>query len=264
MSGSGTFKETHIFPTVDSISSLGNNVLVVNKQQSSSNIRWKNINDIVDNPLPSYSSSDVGKVLTVVETSEGEEVQWDEASTPLTFTNGLTENSGTVSNDYYSKLVINNAGQAGNTNYLYMNGGKIGMSSSNRDFANNSPQNSIIIDNSSIQAFPSRYPSNNIAITVGLSSYLGSNSGGNTVAIGQGILFNSGQVVLGKFNVADNNGDYYFILGNGSDANNRSNILTIDTSGNLVCNNIPAPPTTDGTYTLQCTITNGVPTYSWV
>lgn len=27
---------------------------------------------------------------------------------------------------------------------------------------------------------------------------------------------------------------------------------------------IPDPPTTDGTYTLQCTVTNGVATYAWV
>jgi len=26
---------------------------------------------------------------------------------------------------------------------------------------------------------------------------------------------------------------------------------------------IPAAPTADGTYTLTCTVTNGVPTYSW-
>ena len=26
---------------------------------------------------------------------------------------------------------------------------------------------------------------------------------------------------------------------------------------------LPDPPTTDGTYTLTCTVTNGVPTYSW-
>lgn len=26
---------------------------------------------------------------------------------------------------------------------------------------------------------------------------------------------------------------------------------------------IPAAPTTDGTYTLTCIVTNGVPTYSW-
>lgn len=28
--------------------------------------------------------------------------------------------------------------------------------------------------------------------------------------------------------------------------------------------NIPNPPTTDGTYTLKCTVASGVATYSWV
>lgn len=34
-------------------------------------------------------------------------------------------------------------------------------------------------------------------------------------------------------------------------------------SGNVTANNIPAPPSADGTYTLTCTISSGSITYSW-
>jgi len=74
----------------------------------------------------------------------------------------------------------------------------------------------------------------------------------------------SNQFVIGKDNVEDTSSNYSFIIGNGTADNNRSNALTVDWSGNIVCNNIPAPPAGDGTYTLQCTVTNGVATYSWV
>lgn len=55
---------------------------------------------------------------------------------------------------------------------------------------------------------------------------------------------------------------YLFTLGNGADDQHLSNALTVDWNGNLVCNNIPACPSTDGTYNLQVSIVNGVPTYS--
>lgn len=54
------------------------------------------------------------------------------------------------------------------------------------------------------------------------------------------------------------------VLGNGTAYDARSNALTVDWNGNLVCNNIPAPPAGDGTYNLQCSIVDGVATYSWV
>lgn len=41
------------------------------------------------------------------------------------------------------------------------------------------------------------------------------------------------------------------------------NLLSVDGSGNLQCNNIPAPPSTDGTYKLTCTVTSGVAAYTW-
>ena len=57
--------------------------------------------------------------------------------------------------------------------------------------------------------------------------------------------------------------EYAFVIGNGvGDDSQRSNALTVDWAGNLVCNNIPECPSTDGTYNLQVSIVNGVPTYS--
>ena len=76
------------------------------------------------------------------------------------------------------------------------------------------------------------------------------------------------QHVSGKYNIADNN--KAMIIGNGVDKDNRSNALTVDwdgnveTSGIVKATNIPDPPTTDGTYTLTCTVSNGVVTYAWV
>ena len=57
---------------------------------------------------------------------------------------------------------------------------------------------------------------------------------------------------------------YLFVIGNGTANATRSNALTVDTAGNLVCNNIPAPPSSDGNYVLQCSVSSGVVTYSWV
>jgi hypothetical protein len=86
--------------------------------------------------------------------------------------------------------------------------------------------------------------------------------GGGTVAIG------SFQTVVGNLNVPDSN--KVFIVGNGTvdfrgatPTVTRSNAMTVDWDGNIIANNIPAPPTIDGTYTLTCTVTNGIPTYSW-
>ena len=68
---------------------------------------------------------------------------------------------------------------------------------------------------------------------------------------------------LGGYNDKNNLSDKILVIGNGS-YSSRSTALTVDKSGNLVCNNIPAAPTTDGNYVLKCSIVGGVPTYSWV
>lgn len=63
-----------------------------------------------------------------------------------------------------------------------------------------------------------------------------------------------------------------FSYGYGGSDNSRTNLFDVRRNGdgylggNKIITNaiIPDPPTTDGTYTLQCTVTNGVATYAWV
>lgn len=111
----------------------------------------------------------------------------------------------------------------------------------------------------------------NGAVVIGCTDVAGSRSQGATmsangkgsVAVGYCTHSNGdGQLAAGKFNIKDTSRQYAFIVGNGANNTNRSNALTVDWSGNLVCNNIPACPSTDGTYNLQVSIVNGVPTYS--
>lgn len=84
-------------------------------------------------------------------------------------------------------------------------------------------------------------------------------------SMGYGTVADSAcQHAIGKFNVADPNSTYLFIIGNGTAYNARSNALTVDWAGNIVCNNIPAQPAADGNYVLKCSIVSGVATYSWV
>ncbi len=47
-----------------------------------------------------------------------------------------------------------------------------------------------------------------------------------------------GQTVVGKYNVVDTQNRYAFIVGNGVDENSRSNGLTLDWNGSLVCGSI--------------------------
>ena len=80
----------------------------------------------------------------------------------------------------------------------------------------------------------------------------------------------------------EESGVYAEIIGNGTATNARSNARTLDWNGNerlmgdlyVGCNadstggtklaRIPDAPSTDGTYTLQCVVTNGEPTYTWI
>ncbi len=95
-------------------------------------------------------------------------------------------------------------------------------------------------------------------------------NGHNSFALGGGVVaLGSCQTVLGSLNTPD--ATKALIIGNGTvDFSNteptcvRSNAMTVDWDGNIVANNIPAPPAADGTYTLQCTVSSGVATYAWV
>ena len=90
------------------------------------------------------------------------------------------------------------------------------------------------------------------------------------------------QHVRGKFNIVDKDNVYEEIIGNGTSVINLSNARTLDWSGNerlmgdvyVGCDadstggtklaRIPDPPTTDGVYTLQATVSDGTITYTWV
>lgn len=90
-------------------------------------------------------------------------------------------------------------------------------------------------------------------------------SGGYSHAEGKyTIAYSESQHVEGKYNIPDIAGDYALIIGNGEAEYARSNALTVDWEGNLVCRNIPAPPAGDGNYVLSCTVSGGVATYEWI
>ena len=57
-----------------------------------------------------------------------------------------------------------------------------------------------------------------------------------------------------------------FSIGKGAYENNRSNAVEVRRDGTIKLNGneLPKPPATDGTYTLQCTVSNGAVTYAWV
>lgn len=79
---------------------------------------------------------------------------------------------------------------------------------------------------------------------------------------------------------------YLFTVGNGWYEGGRSNAIAVFSDNNIEINGgvialtgsgltynshnlvtdteVPPPPSTDGTYTLQCTVSNGVATYAWV
>ena len=106
----------------------------------------------------------------------------------------------------------------------------------------------------------------------------------NSHAEGYGtIAASENQHAGGRYNIEDNQDVYAEIIGNGTydssvtpAVTTRSNARTLDWSGNeMIAGDLtfmgskslntmlPDPPTTDGTYTLTCTVTNGIPTYSW-
>lgn len=115
-------------------------------------------------------------------------------------------------------------------------------------------------------------------------------SGVASMAGGQYTIANhAAQYALGQYNVSDTSnaeadarGTYIEIIGNGNGADARSNARVLDWAGNeyiggdiyVGCDSssahgtklarIPAPPSTDGTYTLQATVSSGTITYTWV
>ena len=107
------------------------------------------------------------------------------------------------------------------------------------------------------------------AIAIGTASATA--TGPKACSIGWGTKANgtgyTGQVALGKYNIEDSTDKYALILGNGTADNARSNLFTIDKNGIIEATNIPAAPTTVGTYVLTATVTivdnEPVTTYTW-
>jgi hypothetical protein len=119
-------------------------------------------------------------------------------------------------------------------------------------------------------------------------------TGHNSVAIGMQLISDQWQTVFGKYNEAIDGPDRLtspdspteknkalLILGNGYSTRDdsswqdeqyitRSNAMVVYTngdatfSGSITAGNIPPAPSPDGRYALNCVVTNGVPTYSWV
>lgn len=118
--------------------------------------------------------------------------------------------------------------------------------------------------------------------------------GHNAVAIGCQLISNQWQTVIGKYNQPVDGPDRLtsaddpsqsnkalFIVGNGYSTKDdrdwkdeqfitRSNAMVVyangDTvfGGNVNAANLPPAPSNDGRYALNCIVTNGVPSYSWV
>ena len=211
----------------------------------------------------------------------------------LTFTNGLTENNGTVGfayNDYIKVKPLQYT--TGAVVLGVQNDGTLGPTDDSR--AHGSLSAGYILNNGAIKGNAIgaiamgyagvgsiiAYREGSMAVgyapsaadnvyAVGEGSFaMGTavrTSGYNSIAMGYGIKASSNyQTAIGKWNVENNNGTYAFIIGNGTADNARSNAMTVDWNGNIIANNLPSPGSTDGDYILKCTITNGTPTYSWI
>ena len=113
---------------------------------------------------------------------------------------------------------------------------------------------------------------------VSIGRYVQPRSSANyAIGIGQYVApAKEGQTVLGSYNEENVNAD--FIIGNGNGGLRRHNIIEISNTNNDMKINdntfteamfnylfsLLTVPTTDGTYKLQCKVTNGIPAFSWV
>ena len=210
----------------------------------------------------------------------------------LTFTNGLTENSGTVGfayNDYIKVKPVKNT--AGAVVLGVQNDGTLGPTDIGADgslsvgyiFSNGTIKcndkgaiamgyagvGKIIAYGTGCMAVGWAPSATDNISAAGYGTFAMGTAvqtrGYNSTAMGLGIKATSNQqTAIGRWNVENNNGTYAFIIGNGTEDNARSNAMTVDWNGNIIANNLPSPGSTDGDYILKCTITNGTPTYSWI
>ena len=176
----------------------------------------------------------------------------------LTFTNGLTNNSGTVSWDLNSKISVdsNNAVtitklSIGETNQA-VGAGAVAIGANNYTGMRGLV---VGIGNRSTNGHSLAVGNNNVTYSQN-SALIGENLK-NPYSYGD-------KCFIGKFNAEDTNNDYVLVVGNGTADNARSNAMTVDWNGNITANNLPSPGSTDGDYILKCSISSGTPTYSWL
>ena len=148
--------------------------------------------------------------------------------------NGRIDGSGNISNYSVGNTVIgyNNAIEANNCRRNLLLGRENRISTSGAE-------NSIIIGRE------------NIVSGVKKALILGNNNSN----------VRDGQIIIGSY--ANTSGNETFIVGNGTSGSALSNLFTVDSAGILKCTNIPAAPSTDGTYALATTISSGTATYAW-
>ena len=151
-----------------------------------------------------------------------------------TFTDGLTETNGTVKWDLNDRL---SGGKDGwNVNKLVFNGNTFEFGLPNSLANTPAHLRSNYTTSSGERIFLSTSRTNLQACQVVLNA---PNSGNPSFYPHN---FGSNKLDLGKSGNEWNNG--YF-------------------AGDILANNIPAPPSADGEYNLHCSIVNGVPTYTW-
>ena len=143
-------------------------------------------------------------------------------SSGYTFTNGLTESSGTVSWDLNDRI--------------------ISKSGSILQITSDASSGQL-----NIQAGPSR---------LGVGTIMVTNNGNNIFLkpkiSGSQVMLDSENKTLSPYNSP--------LLNLGSASNKWNNGYF---AGDILANNIPAPPSADGEYNLHCSIVSGVPTYTW-
>lgn len=208
-----------------------------------------------------------------------------------TFTNGLTESNGTVSWD------LDNFIKKGSRSLLFGEGNinsiggnySVAMCQTSTEMSMVGGRNSLVIGPGQSAMLGS------YQFVQGHSCY---STGNHTICMGNSLKGNKGAFIEGKYNIAETNGIFQHIIGNGTTDESRSNASALDWSGNqylagnlfVNCNNytttssglqtagcggskvateafvnskIPTAPVADGTYMLKCVVSNGEPTYSW-
>ena len=181
-----------------------------------------------------------------------------------TFTDGLTDNNGTVSWNYQDNMHLSS-----NNNHL------IFSSPRGIVYRGNTPESSLYVTGNQVFDFEaSASTSSRNTVQANFSFVFGANNqcyGQNNFEFGEG-LTNYGssssfsyKAYLGNYNDNSNIADKILVIGNGTDASHRSNAMTLSTDGTIVSKNLPAVDTTTaGSFNLAATVdSQGGITYDW-